>query len=115
MSTPYPVVGAAVALAGADKLLGDRGYEGVFHHLGWSDDALRRLGAGEVAGGLLMTLRPTRRLGALIVLIASSAVLMAELEKGEFRLAGSRAGVLTAALGALAFPGRRRRRTPATA
>ncbi len=105
MPTPYPVAGAAIALAGADKLLGDRAYDTLFRQLGWSPAQMRKLAGAEVLGGLLMVIRPTRRLGAAVVLAASASVLLAELQKGEMKLAASRGGVLLAALGALIAPG----------
>ena len=105
MATPYPIAGASIALAGADKLLGDRAYEGMFSQLGWSKEQMNRLAGAEVLGGLLMVLKPTRRLGGAIVLAASASVLASELRKGEVKLAASRGGVLLAALGALVLPG----------
>ncbi len=105
MATPYPIAGASIALAGADKLFGDRAYKGMFSHLGWTQEQMRRVGGAEVLGGLLMVLRPTRRLGAAIVLAASASVLVTELQKGETKLAASRGGVLLAALAALVVPG----------
>ena len=36
MSLIYPLLGAAFAVAGADKMSGQTGYEGMFRHLGWS-------------------------------------------------------------------------------
>jgi hypothetical protein len=104
MLTPYPIVGAAIALAGADKLLGDRAYEGMFKHLGWSQGEMQKLGAAEVLGGLLMVMRPTRRLGAAIVLAASTTVLVTEIQTGDMKLAVSRGGVLLAALAGLVMP-----------
>lgn len=104
MLTPYPIVGASIALAGADKLLGDRAYEGMFKHLGWSQGEMQKLGAAEVLGGLLMVMRPTRRLGAAIVLAASTTVLVTEIQKGDMKLAVSRGGVLLAALAGLVMP-----------
>jgi hypothetical protein len=105
MATPYPIAGASIALAGADKLLSDRGYQKMFGHLGWSRERMRQVGAAEVLGGLLMVLKPTRRLGAAVVIAASASVLAAELQKGDGKLAASRAGVLLAAVGALLLPG----------
>ena len=105
MATLYPVVGASIALAGADKLLGSPGYQSMFQHLGWSDAEMKKLAGAEVLGGLLMVLRPTRRLGAAIILAASAAVLRAEMQKDDVKLAASRGGVLLAALGALTLPG----------
>jgi hypothetical protein len=105
MATPYPLAGASIALAGADKLFGDRGYQHMFSHLGWTKAQARKVGAAEVLGGLLMAPKPTRRLGAAIVIAASASVLAAELKQGEVKLAASRGGVLLAALGALFLPG----------
>ena len=105
MATPYPIVGASIALAGADKLIGDRAYEGMFRDLGWSQVEMRKVGAAEVLGGLMMLFRPTRRLGAAVVLAASTTVLLAELREGELKLAASRGGVILAGLGALILPG----------
>ena len=105
MFTSFPVVGASIALAGADKVFGNRAYEGMFKHLGWSEADMRKLGGAEVLGGLLMVLRPSRRLGAAIVLAASTTVLTAEIQKGDVRLAVSRGGVLLAALAGLILPG----------
>jgi hypothetical protein len=107
MATAYPAVGVSVALAGADKLLGDHAYERMFEHLGWSRSDMIRLGSAELLGGLLLAARPTRRLGGAIVLTASLVVLAAEIRRGQMGLAASRAGVILAALGALAAPGRR--------
>ena len=45
MATPYPLAGAAIALAGVDKLMGDRAYESLFSHLGWTEVQMRRLAA----------------------------------------------------------------------
>jgi hypothetical protein len=105
MATPYPLAGASIALAGVDKLISGRGYEHMFGHLGWSEAEMRKVGAAEVLGGLLMVMRPTRRLGAAVVIAASASVLAAELKHGEVKLAASRGGVLLAALGALVLPG----------
>ena len=105
MATPYPLAGASIALAGADKLLGDRAYKDMFSQLGWSQDQMRQVAGAEVLGGLLMIPRLTRRLGAAIVIAASGSVLAAELKHGEVKLAASRGGVLLTALAALAIPG----------
>jgi hypothetical protein len=105
MPTPYPLAGGSIALAGVDKLMGDRAYEGMFAQLGWSEDQMRKLALAEVLGGLLMIPRFTRQLGAGVVIAASASVLLAELGKGEVKLAASRAGVLATALAALVVPG----------
>ena len=104
MSTAYPAIGASIILAGLDKLLGDKAYDGMFEQLGWSKDQMRRVAGAEVLGGLLMMLKPTRRLGGAIVAAASSTVLVAELRKNQVKLAASRGGVLIAALSAVALP-----------
>ncbi len=104
MLDKHRIIGAGVAVAGADKLLGDRAYEGMFKDLGWSQDQMRQVAMAEVLGGLLMILKPTRRLGAAIVLAASARVLAAELGKGDAKLAAPRGGVALAALGVLVAP-----------
>ncbi len=105
MATPYPIIGASIVVAGADKLIGDRAYKTMFSDLGWSQDQMRRVGGAEVLGGLLMMVRPTRRLGAAIVIAASATVLAAELQHRDMKLAAPRGGVILAALGALVLPG----------
>ncbi|WP_174301990.1 hypothetical protein [Caulobacter sp. S45] len=104
MLKSHQVIGAGVAVAGADKLLGDRAYQGMFRHLGWTQNQMRQVAAAEVLGGVLMILKPTRRLGAAIVLAASARVLAAELGAHDSKLAASRGGVLLAALGVLVAP-----------
>ncbi len=101
MSMLFPTVGAAVAVAGADKLAGDKSYVGLFRHLGWSRGDMRIAAGAEVAGGLMMTMRPTRRMGGALVAAASACVLYSELRHGDSKLATSRALVLLAALSAL--------------
>jgi hypothetical protein len=101
MSLLYPAVGVAVAVAGGDKLSGDRSYAGMFRHLGWSRGDMRAAASAELAGGLLMTMRPTRRLGGALVAAASACVLYSELRHGDSKLAVSRGLVLLAALSAL--------------
>ena len=105
----FPILGAAIALAGADKLFGDRGYDGMFRHLGWTRDEMQALAAAEAAGGLLMASRATRRLGGALVAGASAAVLGSELRHDDSGLAASRALVLLAAVLALLMPGQARR------
>ena len=105
MATPYPVVGGAVALAGADKIFGDRAYRSMFQTLGWSEDEMHRAALAEMVGGLMMMWRPSRRLGAAIVIAVSATILRAELAKGEVQLAASRSAVALAALAALVNPG----------
>ncbi len=105
MATPYPLAGGSIALAGVDKLMGDRAYETMFSDLGWTQEQMRHLALAEVVGGLLMIPKATRRLGAAVVIAASASVLAAELKKGQVKLAASRGGVLLTGLAALALPG----------
>ncbi len=101
----YPVAGVAIALAGTDKLVGDRGYAGMFRHLGWSRQEMEAAAAAEVVGGLLMIPRTTRRLGGALVAAVSGAILYSELQDGNTKLAASRGLVLAAALAAVFAPG----------
>ncbi len=104
MAYVFPVLGAAIALAGADKLAGQRGYESMFHHLGWSRGNVRAVAAAETAGGLLMTLDATRRLGGAAVAAASTVLLVSEFRHGDGKLAAPRGLVLLAGLFALLSP-----------
>ncbi len=101
MSYLYPTLGFAIALAGLDKLVGQRGYARMFGHLDWSQGEMRAAAAAEVAGGLLMVPRQTRGLGGLVVAAASGAVLSSELRHGDLKLAAPRALVLLAAVAAV--------------
>ena len=105
MATPYPLAGGSIALAGVDKLVGDRAYKTMFSDLGWTESQMRQVALAEVLGGALMVPKLTRRLGAAIVVAASASVLAAELKHGQVKLAASRGGVLLTALAALAVPG----------
>ena len=96
-----PTAGAAIALAGVDKLAGNRGYKRLFHHLGWSTQTMRAVAAAETVGGILMMPGPTQRLGGAVVAAVSTIVLASELRQGDGKLAASRAGVLLAGLVAL--------------
>lgn len=100
----FPTLGAAIALAGFDKLVGQRGYARMFGHLGWTDDQMKAVAAAETAGGLLMLPASTRRLGGAVVAAASLAVLSSELRHGDPKLAGPRALVLLAAVAAAIAP-----------
>jgi hypothetical protein len=106
MSYLYPALGAAVAVAGGDKLAGNRGYRGMFRHLGWSQRDMQAVAAAEVAGGLLMGPRATRRLGGAVLSATSAALLVSELRHGDERLAVARGVVLLAGLAALFAPGK---------
>ena len=107
MATLFPVFGGAVAIAGADKLAGNKGYDAMFRHLGWTDEQMRAAALAETAGGVLMVPRSTRRIGGAIVAAVSAVVLISELSEGNTKLAASRGVVLFGALAALLSPGRR--------
>ena len=104
MASLYPVVGAAIVVAGGDKLIGNRGYQGMFRSLGWSQGGMQAVAAAEVVGGLMMIPRSTRRFGAAIVACISTAVLLSEIRDGDPKLAASRGAVLVAAVAALTAP-----------
>ncbi len=104
MAYVFSALGAAVALAGGDKLAGNRAYAGLFRHLGWTRGEMQAAGAAEVAGGLLMTAPATRRVGGALVAASSAAVLASELQRNDGKLAAARALVLLAGLAALCAP-----------
>lgn len=105
MSTLYPALGAAIAVAGGDKLAGEDSYRRMFRGLGWSRADMQLLAAVEVVGGALMVPRFTRRLGGALVAAASATVLGSELQQSDAKLAAPRALVLLAGLAALVAPG----------
>jgi len=98
-----PLVGLGMAVAGADKLAGDRAYLRLFKSWGWSRQEMRASGAVELAGGLLMANPGTRRLGGAIMVGSSAALLAAELRHRDDAMAVARIGVLATAL--IAFLG----------
>lgn len=102
MSYVYPVLGLAIALAGLDKIVGQRGYEQMFGHLDWTEGEMRAAAAAEVAGGLMMVPRETRVVGGVLVAAASAAVLASELRRRDAKLAVPRALVLLAGVAAAA-------------
>ena len=106
MATLFPVLGSAVALAGADKLAGNKGYTGMFRHLGWTGEQMRAAALAETTGGILMVPRSTRRLGGALVAGVSMIVLLSELSEGNTKLAASRSLVLLSGIAALLMPGR---------
>jgi hypothetical protein len=104
MNALMALVGAAIAVAGGDKLAGQRGYERMFQHLGWSESAMRNAALAETAGGALMMPASTRRLGGALVAGVSAAVILSEIRSGEPKLAVPRGLVLLAGLWALFAP-----------
>ncbi len=97
----FTVLGAAFAVAGADKIIGDRGYARMFNHLGWSRNGLRAVAVAEMAGGALLAAGSTRRLGGAIAAATSAAVLASEMRRGDTELAVPRAMLMAAGLLAL--------------
>ncbi len=104
MNYAFPTLGAAIAIAGSDKLAGYGGYDKMFRHLGWSRTARQAVSSVETAGGLLMVAPGTRRLGGLLVTAVSAALLASEMRHGDIRLALPRAVVMAAGLAALLVP-----------
>jgi hypothetical protein len=102
----FPALGAAIAVAGGDKLSGDKRYRRMFRHLGLSRDEMQTAAIAEIAGGLLMAPRATRRLGGAVVTTTSAIMLSRELDAGDNALAMARGLVLLAGLAALLAPGR---------
>lgn len=94
----YPLLGLSFAVAGADKLMGQRGYRQMFRGWGWSRESRRVLGAGEFAGGVLVSSETARPLGGLILAVSSASVLTSELRRGESSRALPRGALLLAAL-----------------
>jgi hypothetical protein len=108
MNALMALVGGAIAVAGGDKLAGQRGYERMFHHLGWSESGMRNAALAETIGGTLMVPAATRRFGGALVAGVSMAVIATEIQNREPKLALPRALVLVAGLWALLAPGHRR-------
>lgn len=98
----FTVLGAAFVVAGADKIIGDRGYARMFNHLGWSRNGLRAVAVAEMAGGALLAAGSTRRLGGAIAAATSATVLASEMRRGDSQLAIPRTMLLAAALVAVA-------------
>ena len=99
----FPLLGLAFAIAGADKLYGQRGYRVMFRHWGWSERRMRAVGLAELAGGsMLMCPAPyVRRTGGAVLVAASGTMLAAELSHHEGKLGAPRLALLVAAATAL--------------
>ena len=108
MALLFPAIGVAVAVAGGDKLAGNKDYSTMFRILGWSEFDMKAAATAEVAGGLMMALPRTRRLGGALLAAASAAVLMSEINGNQPKLAAPRAALLLAGLAALLSPRRTR-------
>ena len=94
----YPLLGLGFAIAGADKLMGQRGYRQMFRDWGWSPESRRLLGAAEFAGGVLVSSEMARPLGGVVLAAASASVLTSELCRGETNRALPRGALLLASL-----------------
>lgn len=110
----FSLLGLSFAVAGADKILGVRGYERLFQRWGWSEGIMRLIGVGEFTGGVLVASRRHRRRGGMLLTAASTAVLTKELSRQDTSLAIPRLGLLLASIAALfASPARARKIRPA--
>lgn len=96
----FPLLGLGFAVAGADKLLGVRGYERLFQRWGWRRAGLRAVGAAEFAGGVLVASRLFRRRGGLLLSATSAAMLAKETARQETDLALPRFVLMLAAASA---------------
>lgn len=72
MSILYPALGAAIAVAGGDKLAGETSDERMFRGLGLAQGEMQTLAAVEVLGHLLMAPLFTRHIGGAVVAAASA-------------------------------------------
>ncbi|QNT78660.1 DoxX family protein [Entomobacter blattae] len=73
------VVTLAYAGCGAAKLAGQASLREKFFNWGWKTKDMKIMGAAEVAGAALLTLKPTRKLGCLILGAASICKIIASL------------------------------------
>jgi DoxX-like family len=97
----FPLLGLGFAIAGADKILGVRGYEALFERWGWPQSVMRLIGLGEFAGGVLVASRRHRWHGGMLLTATSGAVLTKELSRGDTDLATPRLALLLASIAAL--------------
>jgi hypothetical protein len=97
----FPLLGLGFAVAGADKILGVRGYEALFERWGWPRGVMRLVGLGEFAGGVLVASRRHRWHGGMLLTATSGAVLTKELSRGDTDLATPRLALLLASMAAL--------------
>jgi hypothetical protein len=97
----FPLLGLGFAVAGADKILGYRGYEALFERWGWPQGVMRLIGLGEFTGGVLVASRRHRWHGGMLLTATSGAVLTKELSRGDTGLATPRLALLLASVAAL--------------
>ena len=98
MRSWFRLASLGFALAGASKIMAVTPQRKLFRSWGWPEDIMVILGSLELGGALLMSNRHTRHIGAATVTAASIAVLAAELEHGQTRLAPGRYAMIAAAL-----------------
>ena len=103
----YSILGVGFGVAGYDKAFGTA-YKRLFRHWGFSRQDMKLVGVGELAGGALMVLPSTRKLGAAVLTGTSAVVLKAETEHNDGKLALARVTLMV--LAASALLGRSRRR-----
>lgn len=97
----FALLGLGFAVAGADKILGARGYEALFERWGWSREVMRVVGWTEFAGGVLVATRSQRRRGGMLLTAVSTAVLTKELNRQDLDMATPRLALLLASAAAL--------------
>ena len=97
----FSILGLSFAVAGADKLFSQRGYQAMFRNWGWTEKQMQSVGIAELVGGVLVAPAATRTLGGMVLLAACSAVLSEELRHAEARHGGPRLALLLAAATAL--------------
>ncbi len=96
----FTLLGLGFAAAGSSKLADQQGYRQLFQRWGWSTQQMQLVGVAEIAGGVLVALPATRRLGAVILTATSGTVLTAELRHSDGEEGAARAMLLLAALAA---------------
>ena len=101
----YALLGAAFAVAGADKMSGDKGYEEMFEHLGWSQDQMRAVAVAEMAGGRAARAAPNAPAGRGDPGGREHGGARERAAPGRSRLAGPRGLLVLASLIALAGAG----------
>jgi uncharacterized membrane protein len=101
----FRLVGIGFLVAGFDKVVGLKPYRRLARHWAWREQDMRTLGAAEMAGGVLLAMPATRRLGGAVLTAASAAALVAEAQHGDTALALPRLGLLGTALLATVAPG----------
>jgi VanZ family protein len=102
MRSWFRLASLGFALAGFSKVMALPQQRRLFRSWGWPEDTMLIIGGLELGGALLMSSRRTRHIGAATVTAVSVAVLAAELEHGQTRLAPGRYAMIAAALTGIA-------------